>query len=195
MKKLIAIGAGILLLTFGIGYVVAARVLFPPLPEPEDGIVVPDLTGNTTDAARSKLQALGLAVSETMSIAHPTQPPGVVVAQSPLPGQQLRSGGQVRLGLSGGLPRVQVPDVVGFNVERATTVLTQLGLSADQRPEVSDRPAGTVLRIIPEAGQNQPVPGRVMLVVSSGPPAIEPVDSTLPPDTLTNTVNGPRVQQ
>ena len=186
---------GVLVLTFLIGYVVAARILFPPLPEPENGIVVPDLTGVVVAEADRKLRPLGLERTDVTEIAHPTQPPGIIIAQSPLPGQQLRAGGQVRLAVSGGLPRVQVPNVVGFDIERATNVLLQLGLTADQRSEVSERPIGTVLRIVPEPGQTQPVPAQVLLIVSAGPPAgPPPADSTIPPDTLAFRTNGDTFQ-
>ena len=38
--QLIAIGAGVVVTMFLVGYVVAVRMLFPPLPEPKNGIVV-----------------------------------------------------------------------------------------------------------------------------------------------------------
>jgi serine/threonine-protein kinase len=177
--KAVAITLGVLVATFGIGYLVATRMLFPPLPAPENGIVVPDLGGTHVSQVNKTLSPLGLRLaSGEVRVAHPSQPPGIVVAQDPLPGQQLRAGGVVRVAVSGGLPRVQVPDVVGFDVERATAVLLQLGLSADQVAQESERPIGTVLSIRPEPGQRQPVPARVLLVVSAGPPPAPPVDST-----------------
>ena len=184
MKKAVWIGLGLLVLTFVIGYAVAARILFPPLPEPENGIVVPDLTGTLGEEADRELRPLGLQRGDVIAFSHPTQPPGIIIAQSPLPGQQMRQGGVVQVAVSGGLPRVQVPDVIGFDVARATAVLSQLGLTAEQRTEVNERPAGTVLRIMPEAGQSQPTPGRVVLTVSAGPPPAPPTDSTAPPDSL-----------
>ncbi|HEY0673460.1 MAG TPA: PASTA domain-containing protein [Longimicrobiales bacterium] len=201
MNKIL-IGLGVLLGTFGLGYLVATRILFPPLPEPEDGIIVPNLSGVVLAEADRQLRPLGLQRGDMIEVAHPSQPPGIIVAQSPLPGQQLRSGGVVRVAISGGLPKVQVPNVIGFDVERATNVLSQLGLSADKRTEQNDRPAGTVIRISPEPGMSQPVPARVVLFVSTGPPpappdsvrvpqpiptppAPPPADTTAPPDTLT----------
>ncbi len=183
-KKFTLIGLGVLVGTFGIGYLAATRILFPPLPEPENGIAVPDLTGVVISEANSRLEPLDLRLGEEIRIAHPDQPPGIIVAQSPLPGQQLRNGGAVMLAVSGGLPRVRVPNVVGFDVERATTVLSQLGFTADQRSELNERPIGTVLRIQPAAGEPQPVPSSVLLIVSAGPPATPPADSTAPGDTL-----------
>ena len=191
--KAVPLTLGVLAATFGVGYLVAVQLLFPPLPEPENGIVVPDLAGTHLSQLASKLGALGLSVGGDTRIAHPSHPPGIVVAQDPLPGQQLRAGGVVKVGVSGGLPSVLVPNVIGFDVERATAVLSQLGLSADQASQQSDRPLGTVLQIQPKPGESQPVPARVLLIVSAGPPpeppapatpAAPPADSTVPPDTL-----------
>jgi eukaryotic-like serine/threonine-protein kinase len=184
MKKPLLISLALLLVTFGIGYAVATRILFPPLPEPENGIVVPDLAGTLATEANRDLRPLGLQRGEAIEFAHPSKPPGIIIGQSPLPGQQLRRNGIVRVAVSSGLPRVQVPDVIGFDVARATNVLSQLGLTAAQRTEVNERPAGTVLRIEPEPGQSQPVPARVLLIVSAGPPPAPPADSTIRPDTL-----------
>lgn len=179
--KILLIGLGVLVGTFGIGYLVATRILFPPLPQPVSGIVVPSLNGVVLAEADRRLRPLGLQrAPDVIEVAHPSQPPGIIVAQSPLPGQQLRQGGIVHVAVSGGLPRVRVPNVVGFDVERATHVLSQLGLAVDQRSELNERPLGTVLRIIPEPGQRQPVPARVTLVVSAGPPPAPPKDTTAP---------------
>jgi beta-lactam-binding protein with PASTA domain len=182
--KKIGIAFGVLFLTFGLGYLIAARVLFPPLPEPENGIVVPRLAGLNADEARSRVGPIGLTITEVYEIAHPDEAAGIVVAQSPLPGQQLREGGEIRLAVSAGPPSVQVPNVVGFEIARALSLLQKLGLSADQRTEINDRPKGTVIRIIPGPGHREPVPGRVLLVISEGPPPPPPADSTLPIDTL-----------
>jgi serine/threonine-protein kinase len=188
-SKLALIGVAVLVGTFGMGYLIATRILFPPLPEPENGIVVPDLRGVVVTEATNRLEPLGLRRGDEIRIAHPNQPPGMIVAQSPLPGQQLRHGGVVTVAVSSGLPRVQVPNVIGFDVERATAVLSQMGLEADQRSEQNERPIGTVLRIIPAPGERQPVPSRVLLIVSAGPPpappsAPAPADTAVPSDTL-----------
>lgn len=100
---------GVTVLMFVIGYVVAVRILFPPLAEPETGIIVPSLRGKTVQGAQEMLRELGLRVTEVTEIEHPTEPQGLVTAQSPLPGQQLREMGAVRLAISAGPPPLPAP--------------------------------------------------------------------------------------
>jgi eukaryotic-like serine/threonine-protein kinase len=153
---------------FAAGYALAVFVLFPPPPVPEDGIVVPDLNGSTVAVARSRLEPLGLVIGDTLRIPNAKTARGLVVAQSPLPGQQLRAGGRVAVGLSSGLPTVAVPDVVGMGVSRAETLLKRLGFQVEQSSEMASEPNGTVIRSEPQAGTRRSVPARVQLVVSTG---------------------------
>lgn len=174
--RLVLAGAGIAVLTFLAGYFVAVRILFPPLPVPEDGIIVPAVTGVDYQEAQSQLRGLGLVLGDTLGMPHGSVPPGIIVAQDPLPGQQLRAGSGVRIGVSTGLPRMNVPDVVGFRAERATNLLRRLGFEVDQQVEPDERPAGIVIGTSPVAGTSRTLPSRVLIRVSEGPPAV--------PDTL-----------
>ncbi|HEX6560270.1 MAG TPA: PASTA domain-containing protein, partial [Longimicrobiales bacterium] len=140
--RIVGLTAAGVLVMFAIGYLVAVRVLFPPLPEPENGIVVPSLTGLTVPAAEARLRQLDLRVTDVVQLAHPSRPRGVIIAQSPLAGQQLRTAGAVRLAISAGKPRVAVPNVIGFTLERATSVLASIGFQVEPREEQSDQPAG-----------------------------------------------------
>lgn len=106
--KLPAIVAGAAALMFIAGYLIATRILFPPLPEPENGIVVPSLSGLTLAEAQERLRPLDLRVTETLEVPS-AQPQGLVVAQDPLPGQQLRELGAIRLGIAIPLPRPVAP--------------------------------------------------------------------------------------
>jgi hypothetical protein len=93
---------------FGIGYLIAVRVLFPPPPEPENGIAVPSMIGMTVDQAHNALRAVSLRLTEVTEIEHPSVPAGLVIAQSPLAGQQLRELAPVRIAISAGPGRVDV---------------------------------------------------------------------------------------
>jgi hypothetical protein len=106
--KLLGIFTVVAFAMFWLGYLLAVRVLFPPPPEPEDGIVVPSLTGMTVDQAQDALRAVGLRLTEVTEIEHPSVPEGLVIAQSPLFGQQLRELDAVRVAISAGPAKVHI---------------------------------------------------------------------------------------
>ena len=182
-----ALRSGLIALAlFVAGYLVAVYLLFPPPDAPDDGIAVPDLTGLSVGTANQRLAALKLEVGDTVSLPNNATGPGLIVAQSPLPGQQLRPGDRVRVGLSAGLAAVTVPELAGMGARRAENLLSRLGFDVDQVFEVSYQPNGVVIRTSPEAGTRHPLPRRVLLIVSSGPPATDtiPRDTLLPRDTI-----------
>jgi serine/threonine-protein kinase len=180
--KIVGIMAGIVVVAFAIGYTVAVLILFPPIDEPENGIVVPSVLGSDVPTAEAQLSTMGLRVVEVIEIAHPSQPPGIIVAQSPLPGQQLRTAGAVTVGISAGPPRVAVPNVTGMRVENALAELQRLGFEANQQTEAAPEPAGTVIGVSPRAGTELVPPQTLLLTVSSGPAPVVP-DSAMPADT------------
>jgi beta-lactam-binding protein with PASTA domain len=185
----IALAAG--LIAFGTGYAVATVILFPAPPENGAGIPVPALAGRRLEEAERQLREHGLEVGDVLELPHPDQPVGVVVAQSPLPGQQLRPGARVSLGVSSGPPRARVPDVAGLTAERAAALARMIGFQVSQREEESEAPVGTVIRVEPAPGTEHVVPAPLVLVVSSGPP-LPPPDSAVADslDTLVPSVPG-----
>ena len=178
---------GALLLPFGIGYLLAAFVLFPaPRTEPVAGIPVPALRGLSTTAAERALAEAGLGRLVVTRFPNPRAPEGEVVAQSPLPGQQWRSGADVRVGVSSGAPRSPVPDVLGETADRAEQALRRAGFEVTRTDVESPIAAGRVVSLEPAVGAEVRLPATVELRVSLGPP---PVDSLViepqpPPDTV-----------
>lgn len=158
------------LVPFVVGYFIAVRMLFPPPPVVAAGIAVPDLTGQTLESARRTLGDAGLGSEQPSRLPSLTIPEGTVMAQSPLPGQQLRAGAPVSLAISSGPPRVFVPDVVGFPVERAASLLVRLGFQVQRTDSVSSVDAGRVLSVNPDPGTRLVLPARVGITVSLGPP-------------------------
>ncbi len=170
-----------LLLPFGVGYAVAALVLFPPTEEQAaaaTGVAVPDLEGRTSGEAERDLAELGLTLTGATELPHPDAEPGEIIAQDPLPGQYLRPGGGVRVAVSSGPPRARVPDVVGFPLERARAMLQRLGFEVASVERQSETPTGRVIGIAPEPGTEQRLPATVTLVVSVGQPVMD--DPTVP---------------
>lgn len=171
--KRIITGLGVaLIVPFAVGYLVAVYVLFPPTEVSGSGTPMPDLIGQTTSEAQRALVAAGLGEMEITELPHPDVDAGTVIAQSPLPGQQLRPGADVRVALSSGPARVMVPDVLGFSADRAESMLTRAGFEVTRSLEESPASAGRVIRTDPEPGQPRTLPSSVTIIVSSGPPAV-----------------------
>lgn len=155
-------------LPFVIGYAIAVFVLFPPPPVSEPGTAVPDLVGMTTADAQRELAGLGLGVLQMTPLPHETAPAGTIIAQSPLPGQQLRAGASVSVAASTGVPRARVPDVATFPVARAQNLLIRLGFEVVRSDEISVlQPPGRVLRTEPPAGSELALPDTVHLFVAA----------------------------
>jgi hypothetical protein len=180
-KSLLIVLPFALLLPFLIGYLIAIYVVFPAPAVTGVGIPVPELVGRSALEARQELAVAGLGELQTTELPHPSAPAGQVVAQSPLPGQQLRSGAGVRVAVSAGRPRTTVPDVSGFGADRAEVMLRRSGFDPQRVMEEHALAAGRVIRTEPAAGEERMLPATVTVIISSGPP---PPADTLPPDTL-----------
>ena len=181
-----------LVVPFGLGYLIAAFILFPPRAEAdgstsgEGGIPVPSLVGRLSGDAERDVRALGLSgLDDVVELPHPAVPAGQIIAQDPLPGQHLRPGAGVRVAVSSGPPRAAVPDVVGFTAERARLLLTRFGFTVTEAVTDSNEPAGRVLRLSPGPGSEHRLPATIVLTVSAGPAAPDTttaaIDSTLVP--------------
>lgn len=167
-----------LALFFGAGYLLSAAVLFPPPEEPGGGslLEVPELVGLPDEAARKRVEGVGLGWAVRGSVHHPEAPEGTVLAQSPLPGQMARPGAPVRVTLSRGPERRSVPQVEGLSERQATIVLERLGFRPATREVPAEADRGRAVRTEPEAGTELTVPADVELYVSSGPPSVRVPD-------------------
>jgi beta-lactam-binding protein with PASTA domain len=174
MKPLLLLLPVAVLVPFAIGYALAVFVLFPPLPAAGDAIAVPDMIGHSTADAQRLLVAAGLGPLAVTELPHPTAPAGTIVAQTPLPGQQLRPGVSATVAVSMGRPRVTVPDVRGFGADRAESLLRRAGFDVARIDEESTVAADRVIRTDPEPAQERALPAVVTLVISTGPPPVEP---------------------
>ena len=170
--RLVAWGVGLALGAFLLGYGVATLVIFPAPDPPEDLLEVPDLQGSSVAAAAEALRERGLVVGALDSLRHPSLDSGRVVGQAPLPGQLARPEAVVRLTVSMGPERRAVPDVARLRGDRALRLLEATGFAVTVDSVQSDAPAGSVLEMDPEAGTELPLPGRVELTVSLGPPRV-----------------------
>ncbi|MBW0254174.1 Stk1 family PASTA domain-containing Ser/Thr kinase [Cellulomonas sp. PS-H5] len=133
-------------------------------------VELPDLTGQTEDAAKETLNGLKLTAN-TSSEESAAVAPGTVIRQDRAPGL-VRQGSTVNLVIATAPTTVTIPnDIVGKSEADATAQLQGLGLQVDavSSDDPSSQPAGTVLSSDPRAGSTVPLNSTVTLTLSSGP--------------------------
>lgn len=166
-------GAVLLTVMFGLGYVVATRVVFPVPAPPPDLLGVPDLIGLDLEDAATRAEAAELALGAIDSMYHPSASTGSVLGQSPLPGQLALPGAAIELAISLGQEHRAVPDMLGQHERRARILLGATGFSVAVDTVEGEEPAGEVVGMEPEAGTDVILPFEVRLAISMGPPVVE----------------------
>lgn len=165
--------AGLALIGWLFGYGIATRVLFPAPPPPGDLVEVPDLRGLGLVSASERLTGVGLDVGTVDSLQHPSVATGLVLGQSPLPGQVLRPEHPVRVTVSTGPQTRSVPDVLGLDGDRARIVLESSGFIVTVDTAEAEEARGNVVSISPGPGRDVALPAEVAVTVSAGPPVVE----------------------
>jgi beta-lactam-binding protein with PASTA domain len=169
-RRLLLRIVGVGVAAFLIGYAITAIFFFPG--GGSDVVTVPDLRGLAESEARRELDRQGLEIERGSTLVHPEIPAGAVLAQSPLPGQEAAPGSAVRVTLSAGRDRREVPDVSSLTGDQALRFLSQAGFQVVMEQRPAARRAGHVLEISPAAGTQVELPAQVRLVVSAGPPRV-----------------------
>ena len=150
-------------------------------PCPPRTIMVPDVTGQTRSAARTKIIELGLNL-RTSEVCNDTVKAGIVISQKPAGGTNVAPDSFVALEISTGpCPPdvVAVPDVTGKSRSAAIAAITGVGLASKVTEKCSDTvAAGNVIRQAPAAGMLVAPGSTVTLAVSTGKcPVPPPVDT------------------
>lgn len=109
-------------------------------PEPPQTAVVPSVTGQSVDVAKSALEQLGFKVSIAYGNSD-TIESGDVMEQNPSSNTTLQVGGTVTITVSKGADMVTVPDVTGQTKADAQSALTSAGLTLGK---VSQSPSDDV---------------------------------------------------
>ena len=100
-------------------------------------VEVPDLVGLSKEEAESELLESGFKVGDVLEI-ESSKPQGTVLAQLPSEGSLAEPGAEVDLTVSRFLS-VKVPDLVGFGLEAAKTLLDKSRLRLEG---VKEQPSG-----------------------------------------------------
>ena len=134
-------------------------------------VTMPDVVGLQDDEAIERLENRGLEVN--IDTEENRAKAGKVLEQDPEPGDTLTEGDEVTILVSEGPPPVEVPDVVGLQVEVAQADLREVRLKSRVEEETSDDvPEGEVIDQDPAAGEEAEVGSTVVLTVSSGPETV-----------------------
>ncbi len=158
------------------GYVLAAFAFFPA-PFLSASIAIPQVVGMNQDDAEEALINAGFTRGETELVNHPLAPNGQVVWQDPASGMILAQGTSIRLGVSGGPQQIPVPDVSGYQVDIARSLIEASGLSVGRIEGVQTAaPKDVAVNTRPTARATLRPGTRITLVVSLGAPTI-PVPS------------------
>ncbi len=143
---------------------------------------VPNLLGSYQPRAGEELQKLGLGLGKETRRTNETVPRGQIIEQDPKPGDFAKKGSQITIVTSQG---PSIVDLSGLNVkgkgyEDVVKQLTDLGLTADRKDELSpDVDAGRVTRIMPP--DKVVHDGAVAVYVSTGKPTPTPAPATATP--------------
>jgi serine/threonine-protein kinase len=142
---------------------------------------VPNVNGDRRNEAVEKLEDAGFK-TEVRRESSESVAENRVIRTEPAAGALLEVGSTVRVVVSSGRERVEVPDLVGLEREEASSQLSDLGLRVTIEEEDSEEPEGTVLRQSPAAGTEVVTSSSVTLVVAREPREVEVPDVSGQPE-------------
>lgn len=130
-------------------------------------VAVPDVVEFTSATAVRRLEQLGFRVKieEQFSREIPEQK---VITTSPAAGIKVEKGSEVKLIVSKGVERVEIPDVIGKMEADALEELTKAGFNVRIKEQIQlDEVPGTVLKQSPKAGVKRDQGDTVEITVAS----------------------------
>lgn len=135
-------------------------------------VTVPNQVGKQESPATTDLDSRGFNV--VVQRVESGEPVGVVIAQTPEAGTKVDKHSTVTLRVSKGPGQVQVPQVEGLSLQKASSALQRAGLFADSSSQTSDSvPKGEVISADPAEGSLVQKGSHVRLEVSSGPEQVQ----------------------
>jgi serine/threonine-protein kinase len=143
---------------------------------------VPEVVGNTPDQAGDILEEADLELGEAAEETSTEVPEGAIISQDPEPGSEVEEESSVDVVVSTGPPQVEVPDVIGEDLDVAKQAMLDAGLGYDSVEVESDEPAGTVVETDYEAGTLLDPGTYVLISYSAGPLIVEPEPDEPEPD-------------
>lgn len=130
-------------------------------------VVMPDVSGLKQSEATDKLEAEGLKVKIKKDF-DPDVKKGYAIRTTPLAGTSAEKGSEVDLYISKGPEQIEVPNVVGLDIEEATKKLEGDGFEVDTVEQDGAEDEGKVLKQSPAATTKADDGSTVKLTVASG---------------------------
>lgn len=132
-------------------------------------VTVPDLTGLAEPRAVADVHSADL-VAEVEAAPSLTAPKGAVISQDPHPGAEVDIGSAVKVVVSEGITRVEMPQAVGRPFEEIVAPLDDAGVDYTvERVPSESVPEGVVIEQVPEPGIRVTAADEVRFTVSKGP--------------------------
>jgi serine/threonine-protein kinase len=157
---------------------VVAAVLAVLLTRSNPSVSVPNVTGQTEQAAGATLRSAGLVPASSLKPSVKVAS-GLVISQSPVAADIVKKGARVSIVISGGPASKSLTNVTGLTAAKAATELHQAGLKTTTKKESSKTvEAGLVIGTEPPAETEVQEGHVVTLIVSSGPPPVRVPDVT-----------------
>ncbi|MFE6894281.1 Stk1 family PASTA domain-containing Ser/Thr kinase [Streptomyces sp. NPDC057694] len=126
---------------------------------------VPDVTGESQEDAVADLADAGLKAKIAPDRVTSDEDKGDVAKQSPGEGRQLAEGDTVTLTISKGPVMVEVPDVTGMDVDKATSTLEDAGFQVDEDRGLLGLFGDHVDKQSPEAGDEAPKGSTIKITI------------------------------
>jgi beta-lactam-binding protein with PASTA domain/predicted Ser/Thr protein kinase len=156
----------------------AAAVLAVLLTRSNPSVSVPNVTGQTEQAAGATLRNAGLVPASSLKPSVKVAS-GLVISQSPVAADIVKKGARVSIVISGGPASKSLMDVTGLTAAKAAAELHQAGLKTTSKKESSKTvEAGLIIGTEPPAETEVQEGHVVTLIVSSGPPPVRVPDVT-----------------
>ncbi len=153
----------------------AAYLLPKMFASPSDQVQVPQLSGLTENAARTKLADAGLTVGSVEHAYSSKVPVNRVITQDPAADGFVDKGTAVSFTISSGTHPTKVPNIIGASRTDAQSELQHAHLNGVFKNVDSDQPKGTVVSTDPTPGTSVPRDSDVTVNVSSGPQKVPSV--------------------
>jgi eukaryotic-like serine/threonine-protein kinase len=167
------------------GHVVTLLVSSGPAP-----VRVPDVVGQTLEAAEATLTNAELALGTVGKRVSATQAPGTVIAQAPAGGATVHAGNKVNLTVAQAPKEVAVPSVVGAAQAAAAAALRHAGFKVTTQPHATTEQSqvGVVLEQSPAGGTHARKGSTVTIAVGMlAPPTTTTTTTPTTPPTTTTT--------